>query len=801
MSFRSSELLQFPELREIVAGYSGSAPGRERVLELEPSTDLQVILRNLAEAAEAIGYRSAALAADRNATPLRFDSVPDIQGALPSLRVDGVRLDSAHILDLFKTLETAAEYRGLLLKAAGDFPLLAAYGRSLADLAFISARWKPSFLPDGRLLDSASSTLARIRRDIEKQNRSIQDSLQRFLRAHRTDGSLQEDFVTVREDRYVVPIVAGYKGRVEGIIHGASGTGRTLYVEPLETVGLNNDLVRLRDDEQREIERILLEITDQLRAHHDDIATMAETLTQLDFLFAKAEFAAEFGAVVPTATRESSRFELEEARHPLLEAVLRRSGGKVVPISFDLNQERRCLLISGPNTGGKTVTLKTAGLFAVMAQAGLPVPCRAATIPVFADVLADVGDAQSIEASLSSFSGHMVQVREMLERVTPDSLILLDELGRATDPDEGGALGVAILEQFRMSGCFCLASTHLMPLKLYGARTPNVLNASMGFDDATLAPTYELRLGLPGRSAGLDIAGRMNLPTEVLTHARSVLPKLQADFEQVLQELQRQKAEGERLQADLKSQKEELEARRARLEAQALDSEQKRQREWSRKSEQLIADFEARALLTIAEVKEEAEGKKAVEKAAKNLFQVRREFAEEAETEMAPPPELAPVAEKAATIEEGTRVRLKNVREPSTVLRVLKNGRLEVQAGALRMQVGRDDVQQVIAASAAKKSPAASNAKPETGPRWTITSRELNLIGQRVDEALGQLDSFLDSAMLDEVNRVRIIHGHGMGILRKAVAEHLQGHPAVERFYAASPSEGGTGATIVELQS
>ncbi len=344
-------------------------------------------------------------------------------------------------------------------------------------------------LPDATLADDASVALQRLRRDIDKQQRQIQISLERFLRAHHDDGTLQEEFITLRNDRFVVPVVAGQQRKVYGVIHGASGSGHTLFVEPLETIDLNNELVRLREEEQREVLRILRELTELLRAH----AARDSSLCGCDRLAGAAVRQSCIRASISAVPfRVSARIPIAsccfaEARHPLLEDVLRRQKKPVVPIRLQLDENQRTLLISGPNTGGKTVSMKTVGLLALMAQAGLPVPAAEAEFPLFEQVLADIGDQQSIEQSLSSFSAHIAHVREMLEAVTPQSLVLLDELGRATDPEEGGALGVSILETFRSNGAFTLASTHLVALKIYGSTTAGVLNASMGFDEETLA--------------------------------------------------------------------------------------------------------------------------------------------------------------------------------------------------------------------------------------------------------------------------------------------------------------------------
>ncbi len=831
MSFSSSGLLQFDELKELLAGYAGSASGRALIAALQPSHDRPALENGLADAGEAIAYlREAAgapSAAAGSVIRLRFDQLRDVDPAVATLLIEGASLDGREILDLFHTLALAGEYRAVLVPLSARYPRLAQRAHHVADLRDLVRRYARTFLPDGTLADEASVALARIRRDIERQQRTIQDSLERFVRAHRTDGTLQEEFVTIRDDRYVVPIVAGQKGRVDGVIHGSSGTGRTLFVEPLETVSLNNQLVRLREDEIREIERILAEITSTLREHSHEIASTAEALAAFDCIFAKAGFALAYNACVPRFSQNGRRLLLREARHPLLETVLRKQRKPITPISFELTDEpaakrrlvtesgnaqaaacvlpalskgSRCLLISGPNTGGKTVTMKTTGLLALMAHAAIPVPCAEAEFPLLDDVLADIGDTQSIAESLSSFSGHLLHVKQMLAQVTPDSLVLLDELGRATDPEEGGALGVAILDEFRRSGAFCLASTHLLPLKLYGARTPGVLNASMGFNEATLQPTYELRLGVPGKSAGLDIATRLELPQPVLAHARAVLPRMQADFQGLLSELHRQVEENQRRTSELEAANESVRKRQADLETEAVRNEQQRQRDWQKKSDALVAQFELRAHSAMERLSDLAAQRKASEQAHRLVAKTAREFREEAAETMAPPPEIATAAGATPLpIEEGARVRLKDVRELATVRRILKNGLLEVEAGFLKMQVPREDVTEVVSQKSEARQ-TLKNVRFEAGPRWDVSYRELNLIGQRAEEALENVDKFLDSAALASVTRVRIVHGHGMGILKRAVNDFLGSNPHVSRFYPATQSEGGAGATIVELR-
>lgn len=792
MTFTASGVLQFGDLKALVAAFTGSASGRTLLESLEPQRDLAVIQAALAEAGEAIAYlnelKGAQQTARGAAIRLRFDRIRDVEAPLRILQIEGTSLEGSQILDLLHTLAAAGEYRAVLESVAERFPRLAQRARNLADLRGVSRRFERAFLPDGSLADDASPALARIRRDIGRQQKSIRESLERFLRAHRSDGTLQQDFITIREDRYVVPVVSGQKGRVDGVIHGASGTGRTLFVEPLETIALNNRLVELREDELREIDRILREITGMLREHASEIAASVETLAELDCVFAKAGFASAYNAVIPHFSSTARRFVLREGRHPLLEAVLRKQGKPIVPITFELDEEHRCLLVSGPNTGGKTVTLKTAGLLAVMAHAALPVPCVEAEFPLLDDVLADIGDTQSIAESLSTFSGHLLHIKDMLARATPESLVLLDELGGATDPEDGGALGVALLDEFRKSGAFCLASTHLLPLKVYGAGTPGVLNASMGFNDATLEPTYELRLGMPGKSAGLDIAARLELPASVLAHAREVLPRMQADFQSLLAGLQRQAEENRQRAEQLEQRQRDLEARRLDLESQAERNEAQRRRDWERKTEAVLADFQSRADSALERLSE-APAKQAQRTVSRTL----REFREEAARV------IGPESPTRVPVQAGSRVRLKDVREIATVRRILKNGMLEVEAGNLRMQVAPEDVAEIAVSGEAPSSRLPKNVGFTPGP--PIESyREINLIGQHAEEAIEQVDKFLDSAAVASVSRVRIVHGHGMGILKRAVSEHLAANPHVSRFYPADQAEGGSGATIVELR-
>jgi DNA mismatch repair protein MutS2 len=779
-------VLEFEPLRALLARYVRSSLGRAELAKIEPTSNRAEIETALADTEEAVTYvRTSAQPQQRGATArVRFDDIAELGPTLAQLRIEGATLDAAEIYELSRLLDLAAEARTSLLAASEKLPRLAAHASRIADLRELAHDLRGKILPDGTLADHASVALARLRRECEKQRHLIQESLERFLRAHREDGTLQEDFVTIRNDRFVVPVVSGRERGVSGVIHGASGSGRTLFVEPLETINLNNELVNLHEEELREVHRLLREFTARLREHSAEIASTASALAKLELLFAKAEFAVDFNCVVPRLSPDNSRrLILSRARHPLLEDILRHKKKSVVPVSLSLDQSERTLLISGPNTGGKTVALKTVGLLALMTHAGLPVPALEAEFPLFDQVLADIGDHQSLQESLSSFSSHILSISKMLEDVTPDSLVLSDELGRATDPEEGGALGVAVLEAFQNAGAFTLASTHLMAMKVYGASTKGVRNGSMGFDDATLEPTYELRLGAPGKSAGLDIASRLGLDPHLISVARSRMTNVERDVSRFLAELHDRIDVLERERTDLTTRTAAIEAREKTLEQTWEKKYAAKIRELEQRASDLTAQFEQRAVETIGELSQKAHVK---------VAKAKREFKEAVEA-LAPLPASAPPRLK---IEPGARVRLKGIRQPASVRRLLAGDILEVDAGFLKMQVSMSDVEEVLPpADRPKQSLTFSQ-----GPSFDTGYREINIIGQRAEEAVAHVDKMLDSAALAQVERIRIIHGHGMGILKKAIADLLKHNPHVAKFHVASQEEGGSAATIVELK-
>jgi DNA mismatch repair protein MutS2 len=539
-------------------------------------------------------------------------------------------------------------------------------------------------------------------------------------------------------------------------------------------------------------------MTSRLRTHGDSIRQTLITMSELELIFGKAKFGLDFDCVIPKFT---GRLFLKEARHPLLADVLRRRHRKPVPIGLELTRQQRTLLISGPNTGGKTVTLKTVGLLSLMAQSGLPVPALEAEFPLFEQVLADIGDYQSIQENLSTFSAHVSNIREMALDVTPDSLVLLDELGAATDPEEGGALGVAIVEHFRSAGAFTLVSTHLLALKIYGANTEGVVNGSMGFDDETLEPTYHLRLGLPGKSAGLEIATRLGMPEDIMRRARQSMSDRERDVTRFLGELHRRLEETQTLEQSLRAQIEDTERRKKELAREWERRETEKLKELERRTEQALARFEEQAHETIGRIAQSADRRKADQDAQRRIAKTKRELREDFQTTVLSTQEDSRQGQiQPLRIEEGARVRLKDVRDPARVRRKLGNDRIEVEAGFMKMQVSVDDVIEVLPETGGAPGKLPKNVSYKPAPELAPVHQEINVIGQRAEEAKDAVDEFLDRAVMATASRVRIVHGHGMGILKKTIAELLSRHPHVARFYPAPPSEGGAGATIVELR-
>ncbi len=783
----SRGVLEFEGVKGLLRTFLAGPLSEPRLAELEPSTQLEQIRRDLERAREAREYL-------RASTRPSLGNLRDPRPLLDKLRAQGATLAALEIRALVELARAAVDVRRTI--TPNETPRLGELARSLADFRDLVAALDGKIDPDGSVDSSASPELARIRRAIEHTRQEVQSSLERLLRRFAQEGVLQDAVVTLRNDRFVIPVRVEEKRRVSGVVHGASASGATVYVEPLETVPLNNQLVELEDREFAEIQRILAEFSQRLRDRREELTAATEILSDLDLAFAKAEFARKYDCCIPEF-QAARALVLHGLRHPLLEKALRSQGRAPVPLSIELYPPHTLLIISGPNAGGKTVTMKSLGVAVLMAQAGSPCPAEEARLPLFRRVLADIGDQQSIEANLSTFSAHVMHIEGMARAAGAEDLVLLDELGASTEPSEGAALAIAILEHFRGRGALTFVTTHHARLKAYAAETPEAVNAAMEFDEATLQPTYRFRMGLPGKSSALDIAARLGLEESIVTKARTLLNPADAEAATLLAKLHAQRAEYERQAAALAGERQALEARRKELDAKFEVERRARLRELDTRLEATLHQYARQWDDSLEQLRRQGAPAKAVAKGQRQAAALVREARQDWNAAVLETLGAPPSAEPAAPpppLAVGVTVQLANVSTPGVITALLGEDQVEVAVGRLRMRVARDGVR------ALSQGGIVTPAPPSTPPRVEDVPDEFNVIGNTAEEARERVDKFLDQAYLNGRFRLRIIHGHGKGILRKTLHEMFAHHPHVEKFYPAPQQEGGTGATIVELK-
>ena len=819
MKNSSARLLEFDGLRHLLRGYAASDLGRAKIVELRPSVDAGWIQAQQQLTAEVREFR-------RVGGRFDFVGLVDVSQLLDKGRISGAALETLEIRDVVAVVDRVAEWREIAFNPPQgmkqDWAAVRELSSRVSDFTEFLRGFRNKILPDGTLDDKASPELASIRREIEKQRRAIQLSLQAHLRRLGEGDALQEDVVTIRGERFVIPVKAEHKRRVQGVVHGASSSGQTVFVEPLETIEQNNELVRLLEDEMAEVHRILLEMTRKIGERIDDIRAAVEVLAELELQFAKARFAEEYDCVAPVLTiNEAARprnLILRDARHPLLERNLKSQDQarsdrnvrptQVVPISSELEGSNRELIITGPNTGGKTVALKTTGLLALIAQAGVPVPASRMEMPVFDCVLADIGDYQSIEQNLSTFSAHVTNIDFISRTATADSLVLLDELGSATDPEEGAALAVAIADHFLQKGCLTIISTHHTSLKVFAANSPGVVNAAVGFNETTLQPTYELKLGVPGASAGINIAQRLGLNAEIIGAARSRLGTQARDVGQFLDRLHAELREAETERLRLKAKEEQLERERTRLATEGKREQQEKVRELEKKLEALMRDFEYHAREAVNAVQDRAAAQKVSKDAERRIAKLRRDFQEQfnsavvAHSSGADREDPNALPQLVKHVSEGDYVKLKSVGRNARLVRRIDENHFEAEVGAMKMRIAREDIAEVVsrAAETPVKAARAKGVSVVLERDAENVPSEINVIGHTVDDATREVEKFVDRAFLAGLPRVRIVHGSGMGILRKALRQFLQKHPHVESIAEPPQNEGGGGATVAELR-
>jgi DNA mismatch repair protein MutS2 len=807
--------LEFDRIRALLLQQAGSAEGRLRLEALQPLTEPEAVRRALRRTSEGVALL-------RQVGRQPYHDLPDPGETLAGARVRGARLEPRALVDLASFIEGGVEITRRVSRTESA-PQLARLASEASDPSDVAVAIRRALLPSGEVSDDASPRLAEIRRGLVRLRSQLTAIMEGYLRSRETERLLQDRIVTTRNDRYVLLVKADHRGQLPGIIHGSSGSGASLFVEPLPAVELNNDIVSLQDEEQREVARILRDLTARAGERADDLARMATILGELDAVQAMALLAVDMDAKPPEIV-DDLRLELVDSRHPLLIPRLAERLGisrsvEPVPVSLKVGGGALVLVVSGPNTGGKTVALKTVGLLALMAQCGLHLPAaEGSCLPVFSRVFADIGDEQSIAENLSTFSAHLAAIVEMTRELRPPSLVLLDEVGAGTDPTEGGALGVAIVDHFRQRGAMVLATTHHGLMKAYAQSTPGVECASFGYAPGTWEPTFRLTLGTPGRSLALEMAERLGLPPAVVQDARARRDDKEEQVEALLLRLEKENAELEREKAKTLSLRAEAEGALARAEQAERDIAAKKRREvetFARELRRRGEEAEARAEAAIRAAVEKLATTPRPERSAPRLRGEARGAIRAAQAEVLDDPSLDVPREEpgapGAEVAVGTRARWAALGIVGDVLAVHDDGEATLAVSGKKVRVPREELTPLLPA----RSPAgaraargrasgagatlAAAAAVEQGRKHDVPA-EINLIGLTVEEALPRVDKLLDDASLSDRREIRVIHGMGAGRLRRAVAELLEGHPHVASWRPGHGNEGGSGATIVELR-
>src|SRR6266508_640669 len=791
--------LEFDRIVEAVTSFALTPMGGERLARLQPSTDPHKVSQLLAATSETMRFIAA-----NGVFPLRASS--ELPETLAALAVEGRALEPLRLLALSAFLDSVDESRAAIRRAPGSFPILEAASSTAASFKGETGHTRDKIDPSGEVVDDASPALKGIRERLRKQKTRLRSTLESYLRGKDTAKYLQDQVVTERNGRYVLVVKTEHRGGIPGIVHGTSTSGASLFLEPLSTVEINNDIVALEEQEAEEVRRILLALTDAFRARGGDMHRTVEAATELDVLQARARYSESIDGIEPALSADGA-FELQAARHPLLK--------DAVPVTIKVIPPATVLLITGPNTGGKTVALKTAGLLAAMAQTGLRIPAAAGSrLPVFRSLFADIGDEQSIEASLSTFSAHITNIASMDRALATPALVLLDEVGSGTDPIEGGALGVAIVEHFRRRGAALIATSHYDALKTYASTTEGVASAAFGFDAATFAPTYQLLYGSPGRSLALEIAGRLGLDASIVAAARENLSARDAQLAEHLAKIDHDMRAVEHEHRLAVKGRETLEASEARM-RQREDALRQREetfrrrlneeldtqvRQARREIDDVIADLKAKTAALAHKGSVGPDAGRYLSATTGDTGAVRSE-ARDAVDGVA---QRFLEADSAATPPESPAGRVPMVGERvivgglglEAIVTSVHDGTADLDVRGKRMRASVRDLRVVAGAATA---PARVSVHVELQPRET-TAADLNVIGCSVDEAIARAERFLDESLLTDQRVVRFIHGYGTGQLKRALTGFLQQHPLVARFATAPPEQGGGGVTVVELK-
>jgi len=777
------QMLEFPKVREIIAGYTSFAASRALALALAPLTDGDEIRRRLQECAEARQF----LAAEHD---FSIGEIEDIREAA-QLAARGSTLEPLTMASIAGALVKMRLLRGSLSRNTADFPTLGEIAQGIIDLKKLERSIESCITPAGELTDSASAQLSGIRAQIRSQRQQLLSHLEGFVHSTRGQKIVQDTLITEREGRYVIPVKIESKKEIPGIVHDISNTGATAFIEPFETIDMGNELRELVNEEKREITRIMTELSREIGTSADEITRNVEIAARLDLIFARAKYARRAHANEPQIMSfhdASPSLSLINARHPLL-------GDKAVPLTVEIGSKYRALVITGPNTGGKTVALKTIGLLSLMALAGLPIPAsEESQIPVFDNIFVDIGDEQSIEQTLSTFSWHISNITHITQQVTRQSLVLLDELGTSTDPAEGSALARAILLYFVSRNAMTAATTHLGDLKAFAYATPGLQNASLDFDPTNFAPTFHLTVGIPGGSNAISTAARLGLNKEIIEHAQGMLAAGAREVENLITNLTAERDRTQVLRKTLEQQVDEAAYQNRELEKQRRELRDKEKRVLQETRDLVVseaADLQRELRQAAADLRKQ-KSKESVEQTRKTLAAVQSRLKDKVWQTTTVTPLTAPPEE---TINPGDTVWLKEAEIEARVLAIREAaGEIEVQAGPTRIKLGLDGVEKVV-----KKENETVRRVPVIRPTPKNVPGELLLLGKRAEEVEDLVNAYLDDAVVAGLSQVRIVHGSGTGVLRKIVREMLAHHPLVKAYRPGESGEGGNGVTVVKL--
>jgi DNA mismatch repair protein MutS2 len=792
MENSSLEMLEFPKIREILAGFTSFSASRELAISLRPSSNFEMVSLLLKQSGEA-----------RHLLSLKpgfsIGGATDICEAVRMAAKDKV-LDPKVLTEIRETLATVRVLRNNLKRLSPELPALWDIAGQIVEKPKIEDEIGRCITAAGEIADSASTKLAGLRRQLKDARQRLYEKLEVMLKSKSRQKFIQEEpFITEREGRYVIPVKAEFRKEIKGIVHDISNTGATVFVEPWETVELGNELRQAVIEEKQEMERILMSLSAQVAADEVDICHNVELMAEIDLALAKARYAEKINGTEPIIINQNDEnnqsvkpavLKLVKARHPLLR-------GKVVPLNVEIGRDFSILIITGPNTGGKTVAIKTIGLLTLMAQAGMPIPASdESCIPIFDSIFADIGDQQSIEETLSTFSWHIGNIVRIIHDSTQNSLVLLDELGISTDPGEGSALARAILLHFLARGTTTVATTHYSDLKAFAHTTSGMQNASLDFDTVTLAPTYHLTIGTPGRSNALSIASQLGLAQEIIASAKKMLSQGSQEMDSLLSDLVRERQKLEVLNSEMEEDRDKVENLKNHLEQESQRLKEQERVVLQEVKDRLLNDAASlQKLIRDAESElRKAKKRESIERAKKSLEKVHNQMADPAwQAKASPSGEIL----ESGSISVGDRVSLTGRNLEGTVLALVDNGsQLEVQVGNFKLIVGIEEIEKT-GTPADDNSYGLSLVKKRQSRK--LHSLELDLRGKRADEVYGLLDRYLNDAFLSRLSQVRIIHGYATGTVRQVVREMLASHPLVKSFQPGGKDEGGDGVTMVQL--